>query len=95
MKGKFFLTPRKGTVIIYDDQPGEKVGGIIPGSEFGCHHLDFTVVAVNPDDQLDFGVGSVVLLDDPNVAGDANHRRMLDNIVYRNVPIEHIIGVKE
>lgn len=83
-------------MIVHDDQPEEEADGIvIPGTVFGCHHLDFTVVAVNPKDRLDFGVGSVVILDDPNVAGDMNHRRMIDGVVYRAVPVEHIIGVKE
>lgn len=95
MSDRFFLTPNRGTVIVHDDQPEEKVGGVIMGTPFGCRHLDFTVVAVNPNDKLDFGVGSVVILDDPNVAGDLNHRRMLDGVVYRAVPVEHIIGVKE
>lgn len=95
MSEKFFLTPRRGTVIVLDDQPDTKVGGVYVGSNIGCHHLDFTVVAVNPDDHLDFGVGSIVILDDPNVNGDLNHRRMLDGIVYRVVDIEHIIAVKE
>lgn len=94
--GKFLLTPVRGTVIVYDDQPEATVGGIaLPGTAFGCRHLDFPVVAVNPNDELDFGVGSVVILDDPNVAGDMNHRRMIDGVVYRAVPVEHIIGVKE
>lgn len=92
---RFFLTPRRGTVMLYDDQPDEKVGGIYMASNIGCHHLDFLVVAVNPEDTLDFGVGSVVILDDPNIFGDVNHRRMLDGVVYRSVPLEHIIGVKE
>lgn len=94
-RGAFFLRPVRGTVIVVDDQPGEAVGGVVPGSPFGCWHLDFQVVAVNPEDDLDFGVGSVVVLDDPNRSGDANHRRMLDGVVYRSVPVEHIVGVVE
>lgn len=95
MRNKFFLKPIKGTVIVHDDQPDTTVGGVHIGTPFGCRHLDFTVVAVNPEDNLDFGVGSVVILDDPNVNGDLNHRRMIDGIVYRAVDIEHIIAVKE
>lgn len=96
MSDGFYIKPLRGTVIIHDDQPETTVGGVaIPSSVFGCRHLDFTVVAVNPEDKLDFGVGSVVILDDPNIAGDMNHRRMVDGVVYRAVPVEHIIGVKE
>lgn len=92
---RFPVRPLRGTVIVYDDQPDTKVGGVAMASSIGCRHLDFPVVAVNPEDRLGFGVGSVVVLDDPNVAGDANHRRMLDGVVYRAVPVEHIVAVKE
>lgn len=95
MSGAFPIRPRRGTVIVYDDQPDTLDGGVATAREFGCIHHDFPVVAVHPDDRPGFGVGSVVILDDPNVAGDMNHRRMVDGVVYRAVPLENVIGVKE
>ena len=94
MPTHFPVRPFRGQVILYDDQePEAVVGGVVVCKTFGCAHLDFLVAAVHPDDRLDFGVGSRVVLDDPNVAGDANHRRRLNGVVYRAVPVEHVIGV--
>ena len=95
MDGAFPIRPRRGTVIVYDDQPETLDGGVATSLPLGCIHLDFPVVAMHPEDAPGFGVGSVVVLDDPNAAGDMDHRRMLDGVVYRAVPLEHVIAVKE
>ena len=91
----FPIKPLRGTVIVYDDQPETRERGVVVAQAIGVRHLDFPVVAVNPHDHLDFGVGSVVVLEDPNVDGDMNHRRRLDGVVYRAVRVEHIAGVVE
>lgn len=85
------LRPLKRFVLLYDDQPETVEGGIIVSGRIGTHHHDFSVVAVGTNETVDFGVGDRVVVDDPN----AGRRVMIDGIVYRIMPVRHVIAVAE
>ena len=86
-----FVRPIRKFVLLLDDQPETVEGGVIVRRKFGTHHHDFYVVRVGEKEQVDFGQGDRVLVEDPN----AGRRVMLDGVVYRLVRVEDIIAVLE
>lgn len=92
---EFPKSPRKGVIVVADD-PDERIeNGVVIQTGTSCSHYDFPVIAVHKDDVLEFAPGDRVILDDPNVCGDWNHRRMFDGIIYRFVELRHVIAVVE
>ena len=86
-----FVRPIRRFVLLLDDQPETVEGGIIVRRKFGTYHHDFYVVRVGEKEQVDFGQGDRVLVEDPN----AGRRVMLDGVAYRLVRVADIIAVLE
>ena len=86
-----FVRPIKRFVLLLDDQPETVEGGVVVRRQFGTYHHDFYVVRVGEEEQVDFGQGDRVLVEDPN----AGRRVMLDGVVYRLVRVADIIAVLE
>lgn len=84
-----FVRPIRRFVLLLDEQPEVIEGGVVVRRERGVGRHDFPVVRVGEAENVDFGQGDIVVLEDPN----AGRRIMLDGIVYRLVRVRDIIAI--
>lgn len=92
MNDRIFIRPIRRFVLLLDDQPETSEGGVVVQRKFGTFHHDFPVVAIGTEEEnVGFGVGDVVVIDDAN----KGRRVMLDGIVYRLVRVTDVVAVAE
>jgi len=86
-----FLHPVKGQVLLVENSCERVEGGVVVIRDKASPYMDFTVARTSPSDDLGFGQGDRVVLDDPY----AGRQVILDGAPYRLVPVEHIVAVME
>lgn len=85
------VRPIRRHVLLLDDQPESVDGGVVVRRELGNAYLDYVVVAVGEDENVDFGPGDRVVVSDPNIG----RKVRLDGIVYRVVRVSDVLAVVE
>lgn len=87
----FNVRPIKRFVLLLDDQDETVQDGIIVNRGPWAVNMDYYVVRVGTDENVDFGQGDRVVLEHP----DRGRRLKLDGVPYRLVRVSDIIGVIE
>ena len=76
-------------MLLLDDQEVQVENGVTVLRRWGTPYLDHLVVQTGTDEDLDFGPGDRVVLDDPN----AGRRVRIDGTVYRLVRRDSVVAV--
>lgn len=93
IKMDFNVKPIKRFVLLLDDQPSGYVAedGVFVDHTFRTTNLDYYVVSVGSNENVDFGGGDRVVLSDEN----AGRKVRIDGVVFRVVRVSDIIAVVE
>ena len=84
------IRPIRRFVLVLDDPPDRVECGVVVLRGIGRRaNLDYVVVRVGEDENVDFGQGDRVVLSDP----DAGRPVKLDGICYRLVRVDDIVAV--